>query len=175
MLLLFSLFYYLSYLLFYSIVFTTVYKCLVGHGGKDHTAFISRTFSLTRSFHPLSRDQQRSPEQVWLLGFLRAAGEAQDLEHVREGAAIGRLGDEDRAAQEEDQEGDSQAHGGDDVAQLEAEVLLDVGHTPQGQDGSQVDAPVEPVEEPARGLRSSVFHLKPHTQWRTTAAEWECK
>lgn len=104
-----------------------------------------------------------SPEQVRLLWFLGTAGEAQDLEHICEGAAISRLGDEDSAAQEKDQEGHPEAHGGNDVAEPKAEVLLDVGHTSQRQDGSQVDAPVEPVEESARGLGSSVFDLRSHT------------
>lgn len=100
------------------------------------------------------------PQQGGFLGFLGPAGEVQDLEHVGEGAAICWLGDEHRPAQEKDQEGDAQTDGRDDVAQLEAEVLLDVGHAPQGQDGPQVDAPVEPVEEPARGLWAFVFDLQ---------------
>lgn len=104
-----------------------------------------------------------SPEQARLLRFLGAAGETQDLEHICEGAAVGGLGDEDGAAQVEDQEGDPETRGGDDVAELEAEVLLDVGNTSQRHDGSQVDAPVEPVEESARGLWSSVFDLRSHT------------
>lgn len=91
---------------------------------------------------------------------LGAACGAQNLEHVGEGASISRLGDEDGAAHQEHQERDPEARCGDDVAQVKAEVLLDVGHAPQRQDGPQVDAPVEPVEESARGLRSSVFDLE---------------
>lgn len=104
------------------------------------------------------------PRRVGRGRFLGAACGAQDPEHVGEGAAIGGLGDEDGSAHEEDEEGDAQAHGGDDVAQVEAEVLLDVGHAPQREDGPQVDAPVEPVEEPARRLRSSVLDLKKCTE-----------
>lgn len=99
--------------------------------------------------------------RVRFFGFLgRAAGESQDFEHLREGAAVCRLGDEDGAAQEKDHEGDAKAHCWDDVAQLKVDVLLDEGDTSQRQDGSQVDAPVKPVEEPARGLWSSVFDLR---------------
>lgn len=79
---------------------------------------------------------QLSPEQVRLLWFLGTADEAQDLEHICEGTAISRLGDEDSTAQEKDQEGDPKAHSGNDVADLKAEVLLDVGHTSQREDGS---------------------------------------
>lgn len=70
------------------------------------------------------------PRRVRLRRFLGAACGAQDLEHVGEGASISRLGDEDGAAHQEHQEGDPEAHGGDDVAQVEAEILLDVGHAP---------------------------------------------
>lgn len=76
------------------------------------------------------------PEQVRLLWFWGAAGEAQDLEHVGEGAAISRLGDENGTSQEKDQEGDPEAHSGNDVAELKADILLDVGHTSKRQDGS---------------------------------------
>lgn len=76
-----------------------------------------------------------SPEQVRFLWFLGAECEAQDLEHICKGAAISRLGDEDRTAQEKDQEGDPEAHSGNDIAHLKAYVLLDVGHTSQRQDG----------------------------------------
>lgn len=77
-----------------------------------------------------------SPEQIRLLWFLGAAGKAQDLEHICEGAAISRLGDEHSTSQEKDQEGDPEAHSGNDVADLKADVLLDVGHASQRQDGS---------------------------------------
>lgn len=105
-----------------------------------------------------------SPEQVGFLWFLGAAGEAQDLGHICEGAAISRLGDEDGSAQEKDQEGDSEAHCWDDVAKPKAVILLDVGHTTQRQDGSQINAPVEPVEKSACGLWSSVFDLRLQTK-----------
>lgn len=75
-----------------------------------------------------------SPEQVSILWFVGAAGEAQDLKHICEGAAISRLHDEDSTAQQKDQEGDPQAHSGNDIAQFKAEVLLDVGHTSERQD-----------------------------------------
>ncbi len=101
-----------------------------------------------------------SPEQVMLLWFLGTAGETQDLEHIREGAAVSRLGDEDGATQEKDEEGHPEARGGNAVAEHKVYVLLDVGHTSQRQDGSQVDAPVEPVKEPSCGLWSSVFDLR---------------
>lgn len=103
------------------------------------------------------------PEQVRLLRFLRTAGECQDLEHVSEGTSISGLGDENHTSQEKDQEGDPEAYSGKDVAKLETNVLLDVGHTSQWQDGSQVNAPVEPVEESTSGLWSPVFDLWPHT------------
>lgn len=77
-----------------------------------------------------------SPEQVGLLRFLGTAGEAQNLEHICEGTAISGFGDEDGTAQEKDNKGDPEAHSGNDVADLKAEVLLDVGHTSQRQDGS---------------------------------------
>lgn len=89
-----------------------------------------------------------------------AAGKAQDLEHVCEGTAISRFSDEDGTAQEKHQERDPQAHGWDDIAQLEAEILLDVGHTTQRKNSPQVNAPVEPVEEPACCLWSPVFNLQ---------------
>lgn len=76
-----------------------------------------------------------SPEQVRFLWFLGAAGEAQDLEHICEGTTISSLGDENSTAQQKHHEGDSKAHSGNDIAQLKAEVLLDVGHTSQRQDG----------------------------------------
>lgn len=75
------------------------------------------------------------PEQVRFLWFLRAADEAQDLEHICEGTTISWLCDENSTAQQKHQEGDPKAHGGNDIAQLKVEVLLDVGHTSQGQDG----------------------------------------
>lgn len=77
-----------------------------------------------------------SPEHVRLLWCLGAAGKAQDLEEICEGAAISRFGDEDSPAQEENKEGDPEAHSGNDVAEHEADVLLDVGHPSQRQDGS---------------------------------------
>lgn len=101
-----------------------------------------------------------SPGQVSVLWLVGAAGKAQDLEHVCEGTAISRFSDEDGTAQEKHQERDPQAHSWDYIAQLKAEVLLDVGHTSQRKNGPQVDAPVEPVEEPACRLWSSVFNLQ---------------
>lgn len=101
-----------------------------------------------------------SPKQVRFFGLFGPAGEAQDLSHVCEGAAIGRLGDEDGPAEEKDEERDPEAHCWDDVAQLEAEILLDVGYASQRQDCSQVNAPVEPVEKSACGLWSPVFDLR---------------
>lgn len=81
-------------------------------------------------------DMLFSPEQVSILWFLGAAGKAQDLEHVWKSTAISRLFDEDRMAKEKDQEGDTEAHSRDDIAQLKADVLLDVSHTAQRQDGT---------------------------------------
>lgn len=115
---------------------------------------------------PVMKGLLLSPEQVRVLWLVGAAGKAQDLEHVCEGTAISRLSDEDGTAQEKHQEGDPEAHSWDYVAQLKAEVLLDVGHTSQRQNGPQVDAPVEPVEEPARCLWSPVFHLQSHKTHR---------
>lgn len=102
-----------------------------------------------------------SPEQVSVFWLVGAAGKAQDLEHVCEGTAISRLGDEDGTAQQKHKERDPQAHSWDYIAQLKTEILLDVGHSSQGKNGSQVDAPVEPVEEPACCLWSPVFNLQP--------------
>lgn len=101
-----------------------------------------------------------SPKQVSVFWPMGAAGKAQDLEHVCEGTAISRFSDEDGAAQEKHQERDPEAHSWDYIAQLKAEVLLDVGHASQRKNGPQVDAPVEPVEEPACCLWSSVFNLQ---------------
>lgn len=106
------------------------------------------------------KDMLLSPEQVSVLWLVGAAGKAQDLEHVCEGTAISRLRNEDGTAHEEHQERDPEAHGWDYIAQLKAEILLDVGHTAQRKNGPQVDAPVEPVEEPACCLWSSVLHLQ---------------
>lgn len=106
------------------------------------------------------KDVLLSPEQVGVLWLVGAAGKAQDLEHFCEGTAISRLGNEDGTAQEEHQERDPEAHSWDYIAQLKADILLDVGHSAQREDGPQVDAPVEPVEEPACCLRSSVLHLQ---------------
>lgn len=77
-----------------------------------------------------------SPEQVRFLGFLRPAGEAQDLDHICESTAISRLGDEDGSAQEKDQERDPETNCWNDVAKLKTDILLDVGHTSQRKDGS---------------------------------------
>lgn len=71
------------------------------------------------------------PEQVRFLGFLGKAGKAQDFEHICERAAISRLGDEHSSAQEKDQERDPKAHCWNNVANLKADILLDVGHTSQ--------------------------------------------
>lgn len=99
------------------------------------------------------------PKQVRLLGFWGATSKAQYLEHIGESAAVSRLGDKNCAAQEENEEGNPKAHGGNDVAELKAEILLDIGYTSQWQDGTEVNAPVEPIEESACGFRSSVFYL----------------
>lgn len=84
----------------------------------------------------------------------------QDPEHVGEGTAVGGLGDEAALAAEEEEEGKADADGGDGVAGHEAQVLLDVGDAAQRDDGAQVNAPVKPVKEPSRGLRTAVFNLK---------------
>lgn len=101
-----------------------------------------------------------SPEQVCVLWPVGAAGKGQDLEHVCEGTAIGRFSDEDGTAQEKHKERDPEAHSWDYIAQLKTQILLDVGHASQRKNGPQVDAPVEPVEEPACCLWSSVFNLQ---------------
>lgn len=101
-----------------------------------------------------------SPEQVSVLWLVRAAGKAQNLEHVCEGTAISRFSDEDGTAQEKNQERDPEAHSWDYIAQFKAEILLNVGHAPQRKNGPQVDAPVEPVEESACCLWSSVLNLQ---------------
>lgn len=111
---------------------------------------------------PIMNDMLLSPEQVSVLWFVGAAGKAKDLEHVCEGTAIGRFSDEDGTAQEKHQERDSEARSWDYIAQLKAEILLDVGYTSQRKNGPQVDAPVEPVEEPAGRLWSPVFNLQSH-------------
>lgn len=135
-----------------------IFICLMSH---YHAAFVtSRHGGARETGGALGRPARLSPRRDRLRRFLGAAGGAQDLEHVGERAPVGGLGDEDGAAHQEHQEGDPEARGGDDVAEVEAEILLDVGHAPQRQDGPQVDAPVEPVEESARRLWSSVFDLK---------------
>lgn len=102
------------------------------------------------------------PEQVWFHWFLWTAGKSQDLEHVSKGTSISGLVDENHTSQEKDQERDPKAHSRKDVANLKANVLLDVGHTSQWQDSTQVNRPVEPVEKSASGLWSSVFDLRAH-------------
>lgn len=97
---------------------------------------------------------------VFLCRFPGATRITKDLKHVREGAAIGGLGDEEALAPQEDDKRDSDAGRRDDVADGEIHVLLDVGDATQGQDGAQVDAPIEPVEKTAGGFRASIFHLK---------------
>lgn len=88
-----------------------------------------------------------------------AAGIAEDPEHVGEGAAIGGFGDEEALPTQEDHEGDADADRGDAVADDKADVLLDVGDASQGQDGSQIDAPIKPIEKSSRGFRTPVFDL----------------
>lgn len=55
----------------------------------------------------------------------------QYLEHIGEGTAIGRLGDEDALAAEEDQERDADADRWDEIAGHKTHVLLDVGDASQ--------------------------------------------
>lgn len=106
-------------------------------------------------------ETEHSPAAVLLSALLLGtAGIRQDPEHVGEGAAIGGLGDEHPLAAEEEEERDTDADGRNGVARHEAQVLLDVADAPERDDRAQVDAPVEPVKEPSRGFRPSVFNLK---------------
>lgn len=84
----------------------------------------------------------------------------QDLEHIGEGTAVGRLGDEDALAAEEDQEGDADADRGDEIASHKTHVLLDVGDASQRDDCPQIDAPIKPIKKPSCGFWTSVFNLK---------------
>lgn len=63
-----------------------------------------------------------------LLGTTRIC---QYLEHIGEGTAIGRLGDKDALAAEEDQESHANADSWDEVASHKAHVLLNVGNASQ--------------------------------------------
>ena len=91
---------------------------------------------------------------------LGAARIHQDPEHVSEGAAIGRLGDEEGLAAEEDHESHSDADSGDDVAGDKAHILLNVGNAPQRNDRSQVNAPIKPIKKSSRGFWTAIFNLK---------------
>lgn len=93
----------------------------------------------------------------WLLGTARIC---QYLEHIGEGTAIGRLGDEDALAAEEDQESDADADRWDEVAGHKAHVLLNIGDAAQRNDRSQVNAPIKPIKKPSCGFWTSVFNLK---------------
>ena len=81
-------------------------------------------------------------------------------EHMREGTAIGRLGDEDALATEEDQESHPDADRWDEVAGHEAHVLLNVGNASQRNDCSQINAPIKPIKKSSCGFWTSVFNLK---------------
>ena len=99
------------------------------------------------------------PEQARFAGS-STAGRAHNLKHIREGAAVRRFGNEDGASQQEDEEGDAQTHGGDDVAHRKAQILLEVRDAPQREDGPQVNTPVEPVKEPPRRFWTTILHLR---------------
>lgn len=57
-----------------------------------------------------------------------AAAVGQNPEHVSEGAAIRRLGDEDTLATKEDQESDGHADSGNQVTREKAYILLNIGN-----------------------------------------------
>lgn len=59
---------------------------------------------------------------------LGAAAVGENPEHVSEGAAIRRLGDEDTLATKEDQESNSHADSGNQVACEKAYILLNIGN-----------------------------------------------
>jgi len=91
---------------------------------------------------------------------LGAAGIYQYPEHVGEGTAIGRLGDEEGLAAQEDHESDTDADSGDGVAGNKAHVLLDVGNAPQRDDCSQINAPIKPIKKSSRGFWTPILNLK---------------
>lgn len=91
---------------------------------------------------------------------LGAAGIGEDSEHVCEGTAIRRFGDEEALPTQEHHEGDANADRGDAVADHKAHVLLDVCNPSQGQDGSQINAPVKPIKKSSCGFWTPVFDLE---------------
>lgn len=108
-----------------------------------------------------TRPGEHSPTGTTLSSpLLGTARVCQYPEHVREGTAVGRLGDENALAAEEDQEGHPDADHGDEVAGHKAHVLLNVGDAAQRNDCSQVNAPVKPIEKSPCGFWTSVFNLK---------------
>jgi hypothetical protein len=60
---------------------------------------------------------------------LGAATVGQNSEHVSEGTAVRRLGDEDTLATEEDQESNGHTDCGNQVACEKAHILLNIGNT----------------------------------------------
>ena len=111
--------------------------------------------------------KSRSPARTVLPdALLRAAGIDQYPEHVGEGAAVGRLGDEEGLAAQEDHETNADADSGDGVAGDKAHVLLDVGNAAQRDDRSQINAPIKPVKKSPRGFWTPIFNLKLHGRKR---------
>lgn len=100
-----------------------------------------------------------SPEQTWFFWPASTEGRGQDPEHAAEGTAVCRFGYKYRFAQNKYDEGYPQADSRDDVANKEANILLNIGYSTQREDRSQIDAPVEPVKEPPRCLWTSILHL----------------
>lgn len=96
---------------------------------------IYRLFWHLADYHTICSEMTDIPGQVRLCWLLGATSEAQDLGHICKGTAISRLGDEDSTAHKKDQEGHPKAHSGNYIALLEADILLDVGHTSQRQYG----------------------------------------
>lgn len=109
-----------------------------------------------------------SPEQTWFFWPAATEGRAQDSEHVTEGTAICRFGYKNRFAQSKDDEGHTKADGRDDVANKEANILLNIRYSTQRENRSKINTPVEPVKEPTRCLRTSILYLWEHTSQKHT-------
>ena len=60
---------------------------------------------------------------------------------------------------QEDDDSDKQSGGGYEIADIKADLLLNVDHQQIGHTAANVDEPVEPVEERVNGLFTEPLHL----------------